>query len=185
MFWRQKFTELVIQAINTAQEMAGLSSQSISTSTNLLPIEPEHILTGLLCSDPKLFRQLSPGNNGIVGDLFKLLQPYIPEHQDRLTGVAEPLFSPAGEEVIKLAEEESRKLAQEQICTEHLLLGLLTSQSPASKLLIEQGFDTERVRSQVKSGSITPQASGANAGAVLMGKSQFETYSATGWLSKS
>jgi ATP-dependent Clp protease ATP-binding subunit ClpA len=194
MFERARFTEKAYRAIEIAQKAAGIVVREMSGTLDLRPVEPEHILFGLLLVDPRLLRQLSPTRESIVFDLSSSLDRFIPEHREYLLSITEPLLSRAATEVVGRAARESSGLGQQAIATEHLLLGLLESKrfalfgllrvgrSPVSKLLMEHGLHIEEIRTQIKSGSITPQTTGISKGAILMGRTLREAYKAIGLL---
>jgi ATP-dependent Clp protease ATP-binding subunit ClpC len=179
MLHRERFTEKAYRAI--------VFARSESSPRGPQPVQPEHILLGLLRSDPELFRLLSSGETDVVGVIHRALKAFISNR--RKSWVSKDLWSyaPSTEKIVEFAANESQRLGQELIGTEHLLLGLLLSEHQSepprmlgllkrrpisvSEVLRMHGFDPEAVAAQINSGNITPQTIEADGGPVLRGKS--------------
>ncbi|MDQ6652248.1 MAG: hypothetical protein M3Y84_05850 [Acidobacteriota bacterium] len=68
-----------------------------------------------------------------------------------------PAFSHSAEQSLSLAATESQKLGHNYIGTEHILLGLLAHESPASQILGELGLSVSEITAKIAGGNITPQ----------------------------
>ncbi|MGH2551795.1 MAG: Clp protease N-terminal domain-containing protein, partial [Thermomicrobiales bacterium] len=64
---------------------------------------------------------------------------------------AEASVSKSLQQVLQTAESEARRLGDEYISTEHLLLGISEGNSNAAKLLQRNGITTDRIREALKS----------------------------------
>ncbi|GIH63254.1 Clp protease N-terminal domain-containing protein [Microbispora siamensis] len=58
-------------------------------------------------------------------------------------------FTDDARQVVKHAVEQARELRHEQAGTEHILLGLLTPQTPSARLLAAHGIDHAGVRAEI------------------------------------
>lgn len=140
------------------------------------PIRAEHVLLGLLRADPELFAQLLPVGAGAAGSIRSALGEFSPRRRQSWMAASPPPFSLSAREVLLRAEEERSRLGREHICTEHLLLGLLTCRetwlwglikvgsSRVSRVLKSSGLKPEEVRRRVTAQSITPQSRPAGPG---------------------
>jgi ATP-dependent Clp protease ATP-binding subunit ClpB len=64
---------------------------------------------------------------------------------------AEPAVSKSLQQVLEVAEKEARRLGDEYISTEHLLIGISEGNGGAAKLLQRNGITTDRIREALKS----------------------------------
>lgn len=140
------------------------------------PIRAEHLLLGLLRADPELFAQLLPGGASAAGSIRSALGASSPRGRESWMAASPPPFSPSAREVFLRAEEERSRLGRHYICTEHLLLGLLTCRetwlwglikfgsSRVGRVLRGRGLKPEEVRRRVAAQSLTPQSRPAGAG---------------------
>src|SRR5260370_21218310 len=86
-------------------------------------IETEHMLIGLLREDPALCRQfLGPSN--VAASIRTEIESQITPRERISTSVDMPLTEEC-KKVLKLAAEESERLGQRHIGTEHVLVALL------------------------------------------------------------
>jgi hypothetical protein len=111
-------------------------------------IETEHLLLGLLREDPALVKRfLGPAN--VAADIRAEIESLITRHERISTSVEVPLTNEC-KLALNLAAEESERLAQRHIGTEHLLLGMLRVEgSLAAKLLRKRGLNPEAIREQL------------------------------------
>ncbi|GIW48850.1 MAG: hypothetical protein KatS3mg079_326 [Caloramator sp.] len=58
-------------------------------------------------------------------------------------------FTERSQKVLNLAAEEAKKLGHNFIGTEHILLGIVREGGYASKLLLEYGIDTNRLKQEI------------------------------------
>jgi hypothetical protein len=105
-------------------------------------------LLGLLREDPALVKRfLRPTN--VATDVRTEIEGQIIRHERISTSVEMPLTNEC-KMALNLAAEESKRLAQRHIGTEHLLLGMLRVEgSLAAKLLRKRGLNPEAIREQL------------------------------------
>jgi ATP-dependent Clp protease ATP-binding subunit ClpA len=111
-------------------------------------IETEYLLLGLLREDPALVKRfLGPTN--VATDVRTEIERQIIRHESISTSVEMPLTNEC-KMALNLAAEESERLAERHIGTEHLLLGMLRVEgSLAAKLLRKSGLNPEAIREQL------------------------------------
>lgn len=115
-------------------------------------IETEHLLLGLLREDSSLVRRFL-GPNNTVENIRTEIERHIPPRERISTTIDVPLTDEC-KRVLNLAGEESERLAQRRVETEHLLLGLLRVESSlASRLLRERGVKLELIREELAKAS--------------------------------
>jgi hypothetical protein len=109
-------------------------------------IETEHLLLGLLREDrAKWF----PGDRSIEPGIRAEIEGQITQRERISTSVEVPLTEES-KKALNFAAEESERLAQRHIGTEHLLLGMLRVEgSLANKLLRKRGLKAEAIREQL------------------------------------
>ncbi len=76
-------------------------------------------------------------------------------------------FTPKAKKALELSMDEARRMGHNYIGTEHLLLGLIREgEGAASHILLNQGLDLKRVRSEIMKllGSVTTQATSTEPG---------------------
>jgi ATP-dependent Clp protease ATP-binding subunit ClpA len=112
-------------------------------------IGPEHLLLGLVREGEGVAAR-ALGALGIgLGPLRRAVEQVIGRGEST-TSPSEITLTPRTKKVIELAIDEGRKLAHNDIGTEHLLLGILRDDtSMACKVLVEQGATLEKVRAYV------------------------------------
>ncbi|MBI2871101.1 MAG: ATP-dependent Clp protease ATP-binding subunit [Candidatus Omnitrophica bacterium] len=126
----------------------------------------EHILLGLIKEGEgvaaAVLQNLGLSLDTIRLEVEKLVQP------GPATMVSGDVpFTPKAKKAIELAMDEARKLGHNYIGTEHLLLGLIREgEGVASHVLLNQGLDLSRVRTEVMKllGSASPQMSAGEGG---------------------
>jgi hypothetical protein len=111
-------------------------------------IETEHLLLGLLREDRALAKWF-PGGNSTETGIRAEIEGQITQRERISTSVEVPLTEEC-KKALNLAAEESERLAQRHIGTEHLLLGVLRVEgSLAAKLLRKRGLKPEAIREQL------------------------------------
>lgn len=118
-------------------------------------ITPEHLLLGLLQADPALIEGLlSPG------DSVQAICEEVEQRSDWGEKVRRSLDIPitdAARNVMTHMSREADRLSRHEICTEHLLLGLLREEeSLASKILRSHGLELPTVREKIFEASAHP-----------------------------
>jgi hypothetical protein len=124
-------------------------------------IETEHLLLGLLREDRALAKWF-PGGSTVEPGIRTEIEGQITQRERISTSVEVPLTEEC-KKALNLAAEESERLAQRYIGTEHLLLGMLRMEgSLAAKLLGRRGLKPEAIREQLarapSSGSLSVSA---------------------------
>jgi Clp amino terminal domain, pathogenicity island component len=111
-------------------------------------IETEHLLLGLLREDPPLVKRfLGPTN--VAADIRAEIESQITRLERISTSVEVPLTNEC-KIALNLAGEESERLDQRHIGTEHLLLGIFGVEgSLAAKLLRKWALNPEAIREQL------------------------------------
>jgi len=112
-------------------------------------IETEHILLGLLREDKELaarfFSRLTT-----IDALRKEIEGRIVVHKRESIAV-ELALAPSAKRALDYAIDESKKLNQDYLGTEHLLLGLLREdKSMAGEILYEQGLRLDAIREELR-----------------------------------
>src|SRR5580704_5370822 len=123
-------------------------------------IETEHLLLGLLREDRELAKWF-PGDSSVEPGIRTEIEGQITQRERISTSVEVPLTGEC-KKALNLAGEESERLAQRHVGTEHLLLGLLRVEgSLAAKLLGKRGLKPESIREQLAKapGSVTLRVS--------------------------
>lgn len=143
----QNFTHKSQEALQSAQSVAEENGQA--------QVHPEHLLWTLVVQE-----------GGVVPVIIKKMQvPELPfraaiQHaMDRLPNEAgferhtvnQIYFSPDSVTILKLAEQETRKLHDDFISTEHIFLGFLQSNSPVQTILNSYNVDYDSVLSTLVS----------------------------------
>jgi uncharacterized protein YbbC (DUF1343 family) len=109
-------------------------------------IEPEHLLLGVAREDKSLLRQFLPNGKGGIELLRSQIERRLPMRERIPTSVELPL-APESKRVLHYAHEESDRLQDRHIGTEHLLLGLMREErSTAAQVLDELGVRLDAVR---------------------------------------
>ncbi len=132
-----KLTEKAREAVLAAQELAeGLQHSQV---------EPEHLLVTLLEQEggvvPEVVRRLGRDPRLLAQEARRAVQAL-----PRLHAAAQVYVSPRLSQALRVAEDEAKRLQDEYISTEHLLLGLCAVRDGAvARLLAGAGIDRERV----------------------------------------
>ena len=111
-------------------------------------IETEHLLLGLLREDPVLCRQFL-GPTSVAAEIRTAIEGRITRRERISTSVEMPLTEES-KKALKLAAEESERLAHRHIGTEHVLVALLRVEgSLATQLLRKRELKPEAIREQL------------------------------------
>jgi ATP-dependent Clp protease ATP-binding subunit ClpB len=132
-----KLTEKAREAVLAAQELAEGMQHS--------QVEPEHLLVTLLEQEggvvPEVVRRLGRDPRLLAQEARRAVQAL-----PRLHAAAQVYVSSRLGQALRTAEEEAKRLQDEYISTEHLLLGLCAVRDGAiARLLAGAGIDRERV----------------------------------------
>ena len=112
-------------------------------------IEAEHILLGLLRDNKELTQRLFPDPYHTVESIRKEIEARAPHKNKNSVNVDLPL-SQSAKLVLSYAADESDRLQDRHIGTEHLLLGLIKEEkSLAAQLLREYGLTPDLIVAQV------------------------------------
>src|SRR5882672_8608306 len=110
-----KFTEKAQEALQGAAELARDRGQQA--------VEPEHLLLALVREEEGVARTLLERAGASVQALEPALVSVV-ERFPKVSGGSQPYISPALNKALDQAEQEARRLTDEYISTEHLLLAL-------------------------------------------------------------
>lgn len=108
-------------------------------------VDPEHLLFGVLhqpdCNGFRILNELGATPSLIKAEVRKLMP------RSDLTPAEEPVLTRRGKRVIDLAFEEARRIPNDYLGTEHLLLGLLREDNGTSATVMTRyQIDLETVR---------------------------------------
>lgn len=126
-----KFTEKAQEAVVAAQQLASEWSHA--------EVTPEHLLVALVEQSggivPSVLRKLTVEPSQVASDVRKQLEA-LPK-----TRGGDLRFSPRMKLIFDSAEAEAKRLQDEYVSTEHLLLAVATEagRSPGAQLLQERG----------------------------------------------
>jgi ketosteroid isomerase-like protein len=141
----QRFTEKARRVIFYARYEAGQYGSS--------RIESEHLLLGLLREDKGLLWHFMDAEGSGI-DIRAKIEKRVARGDSFSTSVEVPLTDES-KKILNLAVEESDRLGNPHIGTEHLLLGmLLVESSLAAQILTETGIKPEPVREQLSKSSL-------------------------------
>jgi uncharacterized protein YbbC (DUF1343 family) len=112
-------------------------------------IEPEHLLLGLAREDEFLLRRLLPNGSTSVRKLRPWIERHSPQGKRPPTTEAIPLAA-GTMRALQFSHEESNRLSDRNIGTEHLLLGIMRDErSIATQALNEAGLRLNAAREQL------------------------------------
>ena len=135
------FTIKSQEAIQKATEMA--------TAKQNQSIEPSHLLKGILMVDenvtPYLLKKLN-----VNFDVFSKELDALIDSLPQVTGGGEQFLSSNSNRALQKAEEIASEFNDEFISVEHLLLGILAVNDPASRLLKSNGVNDKDLREAIK-----------------------------------
>jgi len=132
-----RLTEKAREAVLAAQELAEELRHS--------QVEPEHLLVTLLEQEggvvPEIVRKLGQDPGRLAAQARQALQTF-----PTLQNMAQVYLSSRLAQVLRGADDEAKRLQDEYISTEHLLLALCELRDGAvARLLREAGIDRERI----------------------------------------
>ena len=153
----QRFTERARRAIFFAQEEAGRRGENFVTT--------EHLLLGLVREDDSVAARVLERMGVNLNRIRSEVKRQVPKGDGRPG--RDMRLTPRAKRVIDLAYDEARRLNNNYIGTEHLLLGIIREgEGLAARILVKLGADLERTRQAV--GAIqTGEAASAGAVEVL------------------
>ncbi len=137
----ERFTVKLQEALNAAQ--------SIATRLGHQELKPAHLLSALLEQEgglaPQLFERAA-GKPGVVQGIAGAVSQWL-EKLPKVSGAAGNLYL-SGEfrELIAKAEEEQKKLKDEYLSVEHLLLALAEGSGEMARVLKEAGVTPKALR---------------------------------------
>jgi len=121
-------------------------------------IQAEHLLLGLLREDQALARMFL-GQGDVQAQIRTEIERHVTRRERISTSVEVPLTDES-KKILKLAGEESERLGQRHVGTEHILLGILgVEKSLAAQLLQARGLKAADVRIQLAKTSRTSSVS--------------------------
>ncbi len=133
-----RFTEKAAEAVLAAQREAQERHHS--------QIEPLHLLAALLGQSDGVVPQVVQKVGASPAQMLAMVQEEL-ARLPQAYGAAQVYLSPALSQVAQIAEEEARRLRDEYISTEHLLLGLADERirGPAQEILRRFGLGRDAV----------------------------------------
>ncbi len=137
----QRFTERAQEAI--------VEAQRVTQERKLSQLEPEAILAALLSQSDGIVPQIVLKAQIDLPDLIAANERAL-STLPSLQYSSEPTVSSATRKVLDTAQQEASQFGDEYISTEHLLLGILATQSQAARLLAERGLTRDRVLELLK-----------------------------------
>lgn len=127
-------------------------------------IAPEHLLLGLVREDKTLANRFFGSRSSFNADLIRQEIEGRTVRREKLPQTMELALTPETKRILSFAFDESDRLQNRYIGTEHLLLGILREErSMAAEILFERGLRLSTVREQImnQSGIRAAQKSGA------------------------
>src|ERR1051326_5168263 len=136
----ERYTERARRVIFFARYEASLAAAEA--------IEPGHILLGIAREDKNLLAQFLPNGKGSIEMMRARIGRHVPERESMGASVRNEMpLAAESKRVLHLAHEESDRLVDHHIGTEHLLLGLMREEtSDAAQVLAELGLQLDAVR---------------------------------------
>src|SRR5947207_7313758 len=137
----QRFTERARRIIFFAQEEAARMGEN--------DVGPEHILLGLVCENDSVAARILEHLGVPLGRIRSEVERQVTRGHGNLG--QDMQLMPRAKRVIDLAYEEARRLNNNYIGTEHLLLGLIREgDGLAARVLVKQGADLKKVQRAVE-----------------------------------
>ena len=113
-------------------------------------IAPEHLLLGLIREDKTLATRFFVSRQQFNPDAIRKEIEGRSVLREKLPQTMELILTPESKRVLLYAHEESEKLQNRHIGTEHLLIGLLREErSMAAEILYERGLRLQTVRDEI------------------------------------
>ena len=134
-----QFDQYTIKAQEAVQR-----AQQIATANNHQSIECGHLLQGIMETDenvlPYIFRKLSVNKETFTQALERIVNGYA-----KVSG-GEQYLSRTANEALQKAQEESKKMNDEYVSLEHLILGLMKVDDQIASLLKDIGFTEKDIK---------------------------------------
>lgn len=115
-------------------------AQQIASGHQNQAIEPAHLLKGMLDTDQDVLRFIIEKQGGNSDYIFSEVTDIISRFP-KISGNAQQHLSAAGQKVLLTALDEAKKMKDDYVSLEHLLLGVLKNNSDVAQLLKDQGLD--------------------------------------------
>ncbi|MHB0999059.1 MAG: Clp protease N-terminal domain-containing protein [Armatimonadota bacterium] len=139
---QDRWTEMASSSVLRAQEMAKRSGNSLVT--------PEHLLLGIVYEGDNVACLVLDRIGVNIDQVRAALEQLHIDKDDAVVGDME--LSPLAKRTIDLAYKEVKRLHNNYVGTEHLLLGILeVRRTPASTILTTMGADLSKIRNEVRS----------------------------------
>ncbi|MHB8578308.1 MAG: ATP-dependent chaperone ClpB [Ignavibacteriaceae bacterium] len=140
------FSRLTVKAQEVVQ-----SSLEIAQNYNNQIVEPEHLIAALIQDSGNITDTIIQKTGGNVSRL-KIKANELIENLPKVSGagVGNQQMSLATVKLFDIAAEEARNLKDEFVSTEHILLGLSSSEGKAGQLLRDNGISHEEILSALK-----------------------------------
>ncbi len=137
-----KITQKLQEALQLAQRFAAKSSHA--------ELKGAHVLSTLLEQDGGILVPILQKANVDVAQLQRAVQQHL-DAEPRITGASsQPQLSYGLRATLDAADEAREKLGDDYLSVEHFLLGSLTNDSPAGKLLKAAGLTEAKARDAIK-----------------------------------
>ena len=132
-----KLTVKAQEVLQAAQEMAARSGQQ--------QIEPLHLLWALIAQNdgvvPPLLEKLGASPARLAAEIEKQIQ-----RLPKVSGVSDQFLGRAANDVLERAFDEAKRLKDEYVSTEHILLGIASAErDPAGQLLAREGVTHDAI----------------------------------------
>jgi len=131
----QNFTHKSQEAIQAAQEIAMMNGQP--------QVEPPHLFLALLEQEDgvvlSVLKKLNVNTPQVADEVQKLIDAIPKQGEMGMRPMGQVLLGQATMYVLQAAEQEARKMHDEYISVEHMLLAFLTNKNPVSDSLARQG----------------------------------------------
>ena len=135
--------KLTIKAQEAAQQAVSLAAEGGQQA-----VEPEHLLLALLRDDTRVAEFLIAKSGGSPDALSKAVTEAL-THLPKVAG-GEPFLSGDLTAALTDAEKTAKKMGDEYVAVEHLLLGLFNTRNGASRLMKEAGLTGETLEKAVR-----------------------------------
>jgi ATP-dependent Clp protease ATP-binding subunit ClpB len=135
-----RFDKLTVKAQEALQ-----SAQDMASRTGQQQVEPLHLLWALAAQGdgvvPPLLEKLGVSPTQLASDIEKQV-----ERLPKVSGAGQQYLSPATNQVLERAFDEARRLKDEYVSTEHVLLAIAgADKESAGQLLVRQGANHDAI----------------------------------------
>ncbi|GAA2085598.1 ATP-dependent chaperone ClpB [Aeromicrobium halocynthiae] len=153
-----------LSSLTTRSQQALASAASQAAAAGHAAVEPAHLLSALLTQDggtaAPLLQAAGTDPAEVLGDLKTALDA-LPSASG--STVANPTLARSSHEVLQRAIDLARELGDEFVSTEHLVVGLATVESSASRALASRGATPDALRAAFSSVRGSARATSADA----------------------